>query len=33
MTSSERFELFNVDVLSRLVVNGAAEIGAILDAA
>lgn len=32
VTSSERFELLNVDVLSRLVVNGAGEIGAILTA-
>ena len=30
VTSSERFELLNVEVLSRLVVNGAAEIGAML---
>jgi hypothetical protein len=33
VTSSERFELLNVDVLFRLVVNGAAEIGLILNAA
>jgi hypothetical protein len=32
VTSSERFELLNVDMLSRLVVNGAGEIGAILTA-
>jgi hypothetical protein len=32
VTSSERFELLNIDVLSRLVVNGAGEIGAILTA-
>lgn len=32
VTSSERFELLNVDVLSKLVVNGAGEIGAILTA-
>jgi hypothetical protein len=32
VTSSERFELLNIDVLSRLVVNGAGEIGEILTA-
>jgi hypothetical protein len=32
VTASERLELLNVDVLSRLVVNGAGEIGAMLTA-
>jgi hypothetical protein len=32
VTSSERFELLNIDVLSRLVVNGAGEFGAIMAA-